>query len=70
MRLYLTSSKPDCIVLEETGFHLVFLPSHSRFDEPTVGVAVYPPSEEYPFGEQDAIDVAGCLGILRHQGSA
>ncbi|GAA5905090.1 uncharacterized protein JCM6883_004962 [Sporobolomyces salmoneus] len=69
MRLYSTSSKPHCLVLEETGFHLVFLPTHSRFNEPSVGVAVYPPGQDYPFGEQGVVQVAGCLGILRHEDS-
>ncbi|GAA6000451.1 hypothetical protein JCM5350_007692 [Sporobolomyces pararoseus] len=69
MRLYQTASKPHCLVLEESGFQLVFLPTHTKFNESSVGVAVYPPGEEYPFGEQGVVsDIAGCLGVLRYQG--
>ncbi|GAA5972746.1 hypothetical protein JCM3765_006416 [Sporobolomyces pararoseus] len=68
MRLYQTASKPHCLVLEESGFQLVFLSTQSNSNEPSVGVAVYPPGEEYPFGEQGVVsDIAGCLGILRYQ---
>ena len=71
MRLYLTETKPHCVVLEETGFHLVFLPTHSSFSEPSVGVAVWAPGEHYPHGEQEGAmnDIAGCLGLLRFEGS-
>ncbi|GAA6016925.1 hypothetical protein JCM11491_006915 [Sporobolomyces phaffii] len=69
MRFYVTASEPHCAVLEETGFHLVFLTTPSEPDEPTIRIAAYPPGQEYPFGERDVVsDIAGCLGILRYRG--
>ncbi|GAA5941072.1 uncharacterized protein JCM15063_000639 [Sporobolomyces koalae] len=70
MRLYLTTTKPHSVVLDDTGFQIVFLVERSNeTGESAIGITVYPPGEQCPFGERDTIsDLAGCLGILKWQG--
>ncbi|GAA6062259.1 hypothetical protein JCM10212_001773 [Sporobolomyces blumeae] len=69
MRLFTTATEPPRVVLEDMGFHLVFVPTDEVDAQgvPSIGVAAYPPGTKYPFGERDAIDVVGCIGLLRYE---